>query len=369
MSVSTTILALVSYPLLSGLPLNFVRVRWGFRQGLAPMPADVQERAEAADRVVFLVVRLSLLTLVVFLLHGSLISIYAVGLTSDNWKSAMALGVLVSYVPLSLGARLQRLLPPDKIQEDPESRGALTTWCGLTVLGSVSTEFWRAFCIAALIRLDLSTWVAGLVVAVAFGSSLLTTSTGRAAGAAAFGGVAGFLFVKTGSLLAPLTMSLIAAGAHLYRVRQISSRIPFNLASFEHHVGSQTKGRVQNHRRYVTCPSCSASFDPGKVERTRRTFTCPECGEVLQYAAGGFAYFFGFLCLYGVPAFLYFLGYRYFSLLFVSIVAVPLTFFVGIAILSFIVPPKAQQKLSYGDSGLHLTDKTKRRENHRPTHD
>ncbi len=355
MSVSTTILALASYPLLSGLPLNFVRVRWGFRQGLAPMPADVQERAEAADRVVFLVVRLSLLTLVVLLLHGSLISIHAVGLTSDNWKSAMALGVLASYVPLSLGALLQRLLPPDKIREDPESRGALTTWCGLTVLGSFSTEFWRAFCIAALIRLDLSTWVAVLVVAVAFGSSLLTISTGRAAGAAAFGGVAGFLFVKTGSLLAPLTMSLIAAGAHLYRVRQISSRIPVNLASFP--------------RRYVTCPVCSASFDPRKVERTRRTFTCPECGEVLQYDAGGFTYFLVFLCLYGVPAFLYFLGYRYFSLLFISIVAVPLTFFVGIAIYSLIVPPKAKQKLSYGDSGLHLTDKTRRREDHRPTDD
>ncbi len=332
MSVSTTILALVSYPLLSGLPLNLVRVRWGFRQGFAPMPADVQERAEAANRVVLLVVHLSLLTLVVLLLYGSLISISAVGLTSDNWKSAMALGVLVSYVPLSLGALLQRLLPPHKIEEDPESRGTLTTWCGLTVLGSFSIEFWRTFCIATLIRLELSAWVAVLIVAVVFGSSLLTASIGRAAGAAAFGGVAGFLFVKTGSLLAPLTMSLIAAGAHLYRVRRLSSRIPINLPSFEHLVGSQTKGRTPSPRRCVTCPVCGTSFDPGKVERTRRTFTCPECGEVLQYAAGGFAYFLGFFCLYGVPAFLYYLGYRYFSLLFVSLIAVPLTFFVAIAI-------------------------------------
>jgi predicted RNA-binding Zn-ribbon protein involved in translation (DUF1610 family) len=367
MSVGTTILALVSYPLLSSLPLNFVRVRWSFRKGLIPMPADVQERAEAADRLVFLVVDLSLLTLVVLLLHGSPISIYAVGLTSDNWKSAIGLGILVSYVPLGLSALLRRLLTPDQIHEEPESRGALATWCGLTVLGSFSTEFWRAFCIADLIRLDFPKWVPVLVVAVAFGSSQLTTSIGRAAGAAAFGGVAGFLFVKTGSLLAPLAMSLIAAGAHLYQVRQTSSRIPSNLASFEHYVGSQTKGRMQNNRRYVTCAVCSAGFDPRKVERTRTTFTCPECGEMLEYAAEGFDYFLFFLCLYGVPAFLYFLGYRYFGLLFVSIVAMPLTFFVGTAIRSLIVPPKAKQKLSYGDSGLHLTDKTKRPENHRST--
>ena len=313
------------------------------------MPPEVQERAETADRVALLVMQLILLAVVVLLLHGSLISIDAVGLTLDNWKSAMALGALVSYIPVGLGALLQRLVRADKMQDNPESHGSLTTWCGLTVLGSFSGELWRAFCIASLIRADLSAWVAVLVAAVAYGASLLTTSTASAAGAATFGVVAGFLFVKTGSLLAPLTMSLIAAGALLYRVRQ-------------------PKGR-QNLSRYVTCPVCSANFDPGKVKRTITTFTCPDCGELLHYEAGSFDYLLFFLCLYGVPALLYCVGYRDLKLVFVAVVAAPLMFFFGIAIHSFIIPPKAQQKLSYGDSGLHLTDRPKRRDDHRPTDD
>ena len=115
MSAITTILAVVLYPLLWSLTPNFVRFRWGFEQGLAPMPPKVQERTESADRVVLLLLYVILLTVVVFLLHGSAISVYAVGLTSNNWKSAMALGVLLSYVPLGLGAILQRIFPPDEL--------------------------------------------------------------------------------------------------------------------------------------------------------------------------------------------------------------------------------------------------------------
>jgi hypothetical protein len=369
MSISITILALVLLPVLFILPFNLVRFRWGFEQGLAPMPPDVQERAEAGDRAVHFAVYMILLAAIAYLLHGSLISSYAVGLTTDNWKSATALAALLSYVPLSLGAMLQRILPPDRLREEPESRGPLAVWCGLRVLGSISIEFWRAFCIAALIRLDFAAWAAVLLVAVTYGSSYLTTSVGMAAGAATFGGVAGFLFVKTGSLLAPLTMSLIVAGAQLYRVRCMKSRVLSRLVALEYSSGSEIKGRAENRRRYVTCPVCSASFHPGRVNRKMGTFTCPGCGEVLTYETGRFGYSLFFFCLYGVPALLYYLGYRGFTLLFVSIGAASLMFFFGVAMHSLIVPPKAQQKLSYGDTGLRLTDKPKRGEDHRPTDD
>jgi hypothetical protein len=95
MPVGSAILLLVFYPLLFNLPLNLVRFQWGFKQGLAPMPPDVRERAEAADRAVLLFMYLIVLAVVVSLLNRSLLSIYAVGLTTANWKSAMALGVLV----------------------------------------------------------------------------------------------------------------------------------------------------------------------------------------------------------------------------------------------------------------------------------
>ena len=52
MSFIIPISALLLYPFLYLLPLNLVRFRWGFEEGLAPMPPEVQEKAEAADRVV-----------------------------------------------------------------------------------------------------------------------------------------------------------------------------------------------------------------------------------------------------------------------------------------------------------------------------
>ena len=74
MSITTTILAVALYPLLSSLPLNPVRFRWGFSQGLAPMPPEVQERAEAGDRTVLLLIYVTLLMVGALLLHGSSIS-------------------------------------------------------------------------------------------------------------------------------------------------------------------------------------------------------------------------------------------------------------------------------------------------------
>ena len=312
---------------------------------------------------------LILLAAVVSLLNRSQVSTYTVGLTTANWKSAVALGALVSYVPVSLGALLQRFLATEKPGEEPESRGPLAIWCGLTVIGALSVELWRAFCVATLIRLELFPWVAVLVVAIVYGASQITTSTARAAGAATFGAAAGFLFVKTGSLLAPLTMSLIVAGAELYRVRQLASRVLRTVSALGYPAGSKIGEKPQNTRRNVTCPSCNASFNPGKVKMTLASFTCPDCGEVLEYETGTFGHILFYFCLFGVPALLYYLGYRSLSLIPLSITVSVVILFLGIAIQSFITPSKAQVKLNYGDSGLHLADKPKVRDDHKPTDD
>ena len=367
MTASSAILALVLYPLVFILPLNLVRFRWGFTHGLKPMPSEVQEGAEAADRLVYVVNYAVLLALVFFLLHGSSISGYEVGLTIDNWKPAMALGVLLSAVPLGLGAIMQRILTSDELREEQESRGHLAIWFGLTALGSVSTEFWRVFCIATLTRVEFPAWIALLVVAVAYGVPWLTTNTARAAGAAFYGGVAGFLFVKTGSLLAPLAMSLITGGAHLYRVRHIPSRTESNLVPLKSPMSSQTMESTQNLRLYVTCPVCSASFHAGKVKATIRTFNCPECGEVLEYETRGLAKWLPALNFLGVPILLYLLGIRGSTLVFASIGGAILMQFLGIAIYYHFSPLKAKQREDY--RGLRLTDEPRRREDHPPTDD
>src|SRR5258706_6297370 len=99
MTASTPILALATYPLLYNLPLNPIRFLWGFRQGLAPMPPEVQEKAEAADRAVLFGMHVTVLTVVLLLMEGSSLSTFAVGLTTANWKSTILLGVLVSLIP------------------------------------------------------------------------------------------------------------------------------------------------------------------------------------------------------------------------------------------------------------------------------
>lgn len=262
MSVSTPILTLLLFPLLYVLPLNLVRLRWGVSQGLAPMPPEVQEMAERTDRIVQLVIQLTLLTTVLVLIRGSSISMYAVGLTANNWRSVIALGALVSFIPLGLGEVLNRNLSAAELRKNPESKGSAATWYALTVVSSFSTELWRAFCITALIRLDLPVWTVVLIASFAYAAAQFRTSAARAAGAAVFGGVAGLLFIKTGSLLAPLTMSLLVTAAHVYRAR---------------HISSQTS-RVFAPRK---CPTCSQAIQrtqipPGKY------FPCPGCGQKLM---------------------------------------------------------------------------------------
>jgi len=266
MSTHSAVLALISYPLLANLPPNVIRFRWGFKRGLAPMPPDVEAQAEAADRTALFVIYLVLLAVIIFFLRRSSIPAYAIGLTTENWKSGIAVGGLLGCVSASVGAVLLRsVAAPDKLQDIPESRGPLATWCGLTVLASLSVEFWRVFCIVTLVRFDFSAWLAVMIVAVAYGSANLTRSTASALGAACFGGVAGFSFVKTGSLLAPVVMSLITAGTYVYRVRHVSLRKRADAASSA-----------------VTCPVCKANFDSAKAKRSLTFLTCPECGEQLH---------------------------------------------------------------------------------------
>src|SRR5260370_35310719 len=112
MSPNIVILALLLYPLLYVLALNPVRFQWGFKKGLAPMPRELEERAEAADRVVLFVADLILLVVVVLLLHGSLISAYEVGLTADNWKSAIGMVAMLSLFLLSLREFRLSTVPP-----------------------------------------------------------------------------------------------------------------------------------------------------------------------------------------------------------------------------------------------------------------
>jgi predicted RNA-binding Zn-ribbon protein involved in translation (DUF1610 family) len=205
-----------------------------------------------------------LLVLVVLSMSGSPISVYEVGLTADNWKSALGIGVMFSLLPLGLSQLLLSNVPPEVARKEAESRGPVATWCGLIVLGSFSYGLWSAFCIVALIRLGFSAWLAVAIPALFSATASLQVSIARALGAAAFGGAAGFLFVNTGSLLAPLAMGIIGGVANLYYVRHACSAV-----------------RPQFSRYSKPCPICGEVIRLTKVRWAGDMITCPKCGECL----------------------------------------------------------------------------------------
>ena len=222
MGISTIALALVFYPILFNLPLNYVRFNWGFRRGIAPMPPDVEETALAGDRIVNVFVYAVLIAFVFLLLRHSRITVEDLGLSSRNWMSAVAVGLLVGGMVVgvfNLAVRMTR----EKASRKLESRGSAGTQYAIQILCSFAGESWRAFCIIGLIRLELSAWLAVLIVAAAWGCAQLTRNLPSVIGSASFGVLAGFLFIGTGSFFAPLSLNLVTGGTYIYRVRRASS--------------------------------------------------------------------------------------------------------------------------------------------------
>lgn len=140
----------------------------------------------------------------------------------------------------------------------------MATWSGLIVLGSFSSEIWRAFCIVALIRHRFSAWLAIVLAALFFATVSLQISIARALGAAAFGGAAGFLFVNTGSLLAPLAMGVIGG---LAKSLLCPARVFCRPAS------------IPRYSRPF--PVCGDVIQLSKVRWAGDMVPCPNCGECL----------------------------------------------------------------------------------------
>jgi predicted RNA-binding Zn-ribbon protein involved in translation (DUF1610 family) len=333
MSPNILIPALFIYPVVYLLVLNLnpVRFRWGFRRGLIPMPTEVQEQAEDADRLGLLTARSILVISVVLLMRLSRISAYDVGLTAENWRFRLTMGLALSLIPVGLNAILLPRAPTKSVQKDLESRGPVGVWSGLIVLGSFSSEFWRAFCIVALLRSGVAAWLAIVIVAIFCAALWLQTSVARALGAAFYGGVAGTLFVYTGSLLAPLTMGLIASAAHFYRVR-------YTLRSIDQ---IKTNGGIEHREsRYsAPCPVCGAIIRLSEGHRSVDMLACPSCGESLTTEKKNLWVIAALSVVAAIYATRHLL-YRDSGYLVVTEGLAFVFFFIGAFLLGILVPPK-----------------------------
>jgi membrane protease YdiL (CAAX protease family) len=253
MSASTAILALVIYLVLYHLPLNPVRFRWGLHRGLAPMPLEIEQKAKELDWVADLSIQVTLLATVIVLARTSALSPHSMGLSTNNWLEAITLGVVFSVVPLGLSAVLLSHDVSSKV-ENPYPPISSSRRYGLQLLTVFASEFWRAFCIVALVRSDCPAWIAVGITSVVCAVPSFYQSTWRGVGAAAAGLIPGFLFIKTGSLLAPLALGLIASGYAAY-----------------------SEGRTLPT---LVCPGCGHPVPRLRVPGAR-WIACPGCGEQL----------------------------------------------------------------------------------------
>lgn len=330
MSFSIPIFALILYPFLYLLPFNLVRFRWGLENGSAPMPRNAQEKAEIGDRVAQCVSYVILLFAVVWLMHGSPISAYAVGLTTDNWKQALGMGILFSLFPLGLHQLALQNIPGESVREQPEAHGPAAVWCGLIVLGSFTHEFWRAFCIVSLIRAGLSVWLAILIVSFVYGSLHIQTSTAKALGSVAFGAASGFLFVDTGSLLSPLTMGLVVTGANFYQIRKTYSSL------------EQMGPNLQNHRSESRtskpCPVCRTMIRFAEVNKSGDIVACPGCGESLTFEKKNL-WVIGALSIVAAIYFTRHLVYREPVYVFFTELLALIFYLVGCFLITLLIPP------------------------------
>jgi hypothetical protein len=258
------LLVLVAYPVLCLIPFNLIRFRWGFMNGSAPMPTEIEAKAEVADRTALFVFHLMLFVLIAASMRGSSISLDEVGLSLANWQRALGMGLMFSLFIVVLGELfLSRVSPEDK-RKEAESRGPVAVWCGIVLSGSFSLEIWRAFCIVALMRSGCPAWLAIVLTTLFSAAVWLQRSVATALGAAAVGCAAGFLFVDSGSLLAPVSMGIIAGLTNLYHVRHARSGAPRASSRFSR-----------------PCPACGEAIRLSEVRWAGDMITCPSCGECL----------------------------------------------------------------------------------------
>jgi hypothetical protein len=107
----------------------------------------------------------------------------------------------------------------------------------------------------------------------------------------------------------------------------------------------------------VTCPICGHKFLVGRFGWEGLYFRCPSCRELLQYVQGSKPYLIVPLTVILTGLGGYFIGWRGLELGLVTLGGSVFFIFLLTSILFHISPPKAEQHLKYGDTGLRLKDK------------
>jgi hypothetical protein len=94
-------------------------------------------------------------------------------------------------------------------------------------------------------------------------------------------------------------------------------------------------------------------------------FDCPACGGLLEYESTWTGYFWFTVSVLTGVALPFYLGYSGLAFILVMMSSATLLFILGVGITFHFHPSTVQPKRTFGETGLNLTDKTRRGDNRR----
>lgn len=165
-------MALAAFPIATLLAPNPTRFHWSLRHGSEPMPPEVSDRAESADRSWYFFVDAIIVVFVASLMLWEHVSGSQVGLRLTNPTKNTAIGAAAGAARVFLLNLLTKVFPPrtaDRVT-DRFRRGPAQLWVIIFFAGAFSEELWIALCLVVLQMNHHSSIASAALTAAVFGA-------------------------------------------------------------------------------------------------------------------------------------------------------------------------------------------------------
>lgn len=222
MSGLAALMVLVALPLAAWLTPHPVRFSWGLHHGRAPMPTDVQDRAESFDRYWYLMVDVITIGIVSTVLVRNDIHIEQVGLHLREWERNGLVGVAAGVLLFVLQGQAAKWLSSKRVNTaaDSNRRGPAGLWMFLFLAGAFAEEFWIASCLLSIRSAGHSAATAVVLTAIVFGLVHFEYHPGGMLAVALKGVASALLFLWLGSLIPMFLFHFLGNMGSLYWIRR-----------------------------------------------------------------------------------------------------------------------------------------------------
>lgn len=202
--------------------MNPVRFYWGLRHGFEPMPVQVREKAESADRYFYFVMYALTSGFVAVLMLHSGVHGARVGLQPHHAGSNVAIGIaagamliVIQIILIKLFSKAAQPRTTDRFQ-----RRSAGLWVSVFLAAAFAEEFWLAFCLASMRATGHSGTASIVVTTVVFGAVHLGYRIPGALSVVVRGVVSALLFFWLRSLIPMVLFHFIGDLGNLYWLRR-----------------------------------------------------------------------------------------------------------------------------------------------------